>query len=193
MCSKCASKFIYAIINHNLLGAYIFTTVSLFGSTYMYFKITCTPLYFLLFFLSFFFFFFCLFVFCFFGPHPWHMEVPRLGSNWSCSCQPQPQQPGPKLHLRPTLQLMAMLTEARYWTYIFMDTSWIHFHCATTEIPSLFFIFILLSLFWLIGSFVIIYSSDVAPHIMIVYFLYFCIYVDECYLTSYEILILQTF
>ena len=36
------------------------------------------------------------FVFCFvfLGPHPWHTEVPRLGSNWSCSCQltPQPQQ-----------------------------------------------------------------------------------------------------
>ena len=40
----------------------------------------------------FFFFFFCLFVFL--EPHSWHMEVPGLGSNWSCSCRatPQPQQ-----------------------------------------------------------------------------------------------------
>ena len=33
-------------------------------------------------------------LFCFLGPHFWHMEVPRLGVNWSCSCRPvsQPQQ-----------------------------------------------------------------------------------------------------
>ena len=31
----------------------------------------------------------CLSVF--FRPHLWHMEVPRLGSNWSCSYQPTPQ------------------------------------------------------------------------------------------------------
>ena len=27
----------------------------------------------------------------FFGPYLWHMEVPRLGVNLSCSCQPTPQ------------------------------------------------------------------------------------------------------
>ena len=33
-----------------------------------------------------------LFIYLFFlGPHLQHMEVPRLGSNWSCSCQPAPQ------------------------------------------------------------------------------------------------------
>ena len=26
------------------------------------------------------------------GPHPRHMEIPRLGLNWSCSCWPTPQQ-----------------------------------------------------------------------------------------------------
>ena len=38
--------------------------------------------------------FFLSFFFCFLGPHPWHMKVPRLGLNWSYSCQPiqQPQQ-----------------------------------------------------------------------------------------------------
>ena len=37
---------------------------------------------------------FGFFVFCFLvflGLHPWHMEVPRLGSNQSCSCGPTPQ------------------------------------------------------------------------------------------------------
>jgi len=31
------------------------------------------------------------FSFCFLGLHLWHMEVPRLGSNWSSSFQPTPQ------------------------------------------------------------------------------------------------------
>ena len=29
--------------------------------------------------------------FVFLGPHPWHMEVPRPGSNQSCSLQPTPE------------------------------------------------------------------------------------------------------
>ena len=37
-----------------------------------------------------FYFIFCLFVFI--GPHPQHMEVPRLGVHWSCGCWPSPQQ-----------------------------------------------------------------------------------------------------
>ena len=32
-----------------------------------------------------------IYLFSFLGPHLRHMEVPRLGSNWSCSCQPRPQ------------------------------------------------------------------------------------------------------
>ena len=34
---------------------------------------------------------FFFFFFFFLGPHPWHVEVPRLGSNWSCSHWPTPQ------------------------------------------------------------------------------------------------------
>ena len=33
-----------------------------------------------------------LFFVCFLGLHPQQMEVPRMGSNWSCSCWPTPQQ-----------------------------------------------------------------------------------------------------
>ena len=36
------------------------------------------------------FFYFILF-FVFLGPHLQHMEVPRLGVKWSCSCRPTPQ------------------------------------------------------------------------------------------------------
>ena len=35
--------------------------------------------------------FFLFVCFCFLGPYPQHMEVPRLGSNWSYSCWPRPQ------------------------------------------------------------------------------------------------------
>ena len=31
------------------------------------------------------------FFFVFLGLHPWHMESPRLGSNWICSCRPMPE------------------------------------------------------------------------------------------------------
>ena len=48
---------------------------------------------------------FCLFV-CFLGPHPRHMEIPRLGSNLSCSCWPM-LNVGSEPHLPPTPQLMA--------------------------------------------------------------------------------------
>ena len=51
------------------------------------------------------------FVFCLFRLHPRHMEVPRLGSNWSCSCQltPQPHSnAGSEPYLRTTPQLTAM-------------------------------------------------------------------------------------
>ena len=60
---------------------------------------------------AFFFFFFLL------GPHLWHMEVPRLGLNWSCSCQsmPQPQQ----------CQNLNPLSEAKDQTLILMGTSWV--------------------------------------------------------------------
>ena len=41
------------------------------------------------FFFFFFFFFFCLFIFS--VPHLQHMEVPRLGVDWSCRCWPTPE------------------------------------------------------------------------------------------------------
>ena len=37
------------------------------------------------------FLYFILLFFFFLGPPLWHMEVPRQGSNQSCSCQPMPQ------------------------------------------------------------------------------------------------------
>ena len=47
--------------------------------------------------------------------HPSHMEVPRLGVNWSCTCQPMP--------LPQQCQILNPLSKARDQTHIFMDTS----------------------------------------------------------------------
>ena len=38
-----------------------------------------------------FFFFLSFYYLSFWGPHLWHMEVPRLGSNWRCHHWPMPQ------------------------------------------------------------------------------------------------------
>ena len=55
-----------------------------------------------------------LFLFFFFlvslGPHPWHMEAPRLGVKWSYSCWPLPQ-PQQRQILNP-------LSEARDRTWV---------------------------------------------------------------------------
>ena len=69
-----------------------------------------------LFFLSFFFFV------SFLGPHPWHMEVPRLG----VQAELQPQQPQQHRILNP-------LREARDRTRNLMVPSQIRFRCAMME------------------------------------------------------------
>ena len=75
------------------------------------------------------------FSFVSFGPIanwlPQHMEVPRLGSNQSCSCQPMPQLqqrqiPGASAtYSLWQRQILNPLSEARGKTCIFMDTSWV--------------------------------------------------------------------
>ena len=82
-------------------------------------------------FFFFFFFFWCSFFFLsfffFLGPHLWHMEVPRLGSNQSCCCQPMPQ---PQQH-----QILNPLSKASDWTHSLMVPRRIRFCCAMTGIP----------------------------------------------------------
>ena len=83
------------------------------------------------------------FFFCFLGPHSWHMEVPRLGvelelqlpgyatatETWdpSCICSLH--------HSSWQCQIPDLLSKARDRTCILMDTSLIHFCCATMETP----------------------------------------------------------
>ena len=89
--------------------------------------------------------FFFLF-FCFLGPPPQHMEVPRLGvelelqplanttatatSNLSCVCNLH--------HSSQQCWILNPLKEARIQTCILVDASQIHFHWATTGTPLLF-------------------------------------------------------
>ena len=90
-------------------------------------------------------FFVCL---VFSGPHPWHMEVPRLGveigavatglhhSHNNARSEP---------HMRLTPQLLTMpilnpLSKATGWTQSLMDTSRVCYHWATMGTPSAFVI-----------------------------------------------------
>ena len=89
--------------------------------------------------------FFCLFA-CFLGPHPWHMKIPRLGVKLALQLLDLPNshsqsKAGPKPHLPPTphssgqCQILNPLSEARNWTHILMDPSWVCYHWATTGTP----------------------------------------------------------
>jgi len=104
---------------------------------------------------------FC-FVFCFLGSYPWHMEVSRRGSKWSCSCQPTPQ---PQQHriwamsathttAHGNYQILNPLREARDWTRILTDTSQICYCWATVGLPKYIFLIFPIHFFFLLYSMV---------------------------------------
>ena len=84
----------------------------------------------------------------FLGPQPQHMEVHRLGvkselqlpayttattmQSRSCICNLH--------HSSRQCQILDLLNEARDWTLILLDTSWIHYHWSMTVTPHLIFI-----------------------------------------------------
>ena len=95
-----------------------------------------------------------VFVFCFLGLHLWHMEVPRLGAeselhllayttatamrDSSCICSQQ-------------RQILKPLNEARDWTWILMDTSWVCNGWATMGTPVFWGFFCLFVCFYFLG------------------------------------------
>ena len=94
------------------------------------------------------------FSFWFLGPHPQHMDTPRL------EVQSELQLPATATatwdpyyiwNLRHSLQqcwIPNPLSEARDQTCILMDTSWICFHCTTTGTPQSWFLLKPLSSVW---------------------------------------------
>ena len=79
---------------------------------------------------------------CFLGPHPWYIQVPRLG------VESELQLPA-YTTAKAAVQAVAatyttahdnagslILSDARDWTCILMDISWIHFPCATMGTPN---------------------------------------------------------
>ena len=91
--------------------------------------------------------FFSFFFFCFLGLHLWHIEVPRLGveselqlwaSTTATATATAVQDPSHTCDLHHSSlqhQIPYPLSEGGDRTHIFMDTSWICFHCTTTGTP----------------------------------------------------------
>ena len=73
----------------------------------------------------------------FLGPHPWHMEVPRLGVEsdlqlWAYATATATQDPSHICDLHHSSwqhQILNPLGKARDQTRILMDTNWIRFRC----------------------------------------------------------------
>ena len=92
-------------------------------------------------------FFVCLFVFCFLGPHPWHMEVPRLRAeselqppaHATATAMQRPSCISDPHHSSWQHQILDPLSKARDITRILMDSSGIRFRCATTGTPATYF------------------------------------------------------
>ena len=83
------------------------------------------------------------FFFCFLGPHPWHMEIPRLGVEWelqlsayaTATATRDPSRICDLHHSSRQCWIPDLLSEARDGTCVLMDPSQMHFHCATTGPP----------------------------------------------------------
>ena len=68
----------------------------------------------------------------FWGLHPWHMDVPRLGGGIRSTAV--------SLHHSSQCWIPNPLSEARGQIYILIDTSWTCFCSTTTKTPVLFFL-----------------------------------------------------
>jgi len=79
--------------------------------------------------------------FVFLGPHPQHMEVPRLGVESElqlpayATAMPDPSHICDLHHKSWQRQILNPLSEARDWTHNLMVPSQIRFHCATMGTP----------------------------------------------------------
>ena len=85
----------------------------------------------------------------FLGPHPRHMEVPRLGVEQElqlpayarATATQGPSRVCDLHHSSRHRRIVNPLSKGRDRTRVLMDTSQIHFHCATMGTPTSFFLF----------------------------------------------------
>ena len=100
--------------------------------------------------------FFCFFLFfSFLEPHPWHVEVPRLGVEselhlpaYSRATEIPDLCHVCKLHHSSwQCRILNPLSKAGDQTHNVMVPSWVHFHCATMGIPGMFCLTVMLYLF----------------------------------------------
>ena len=73
-----------------------------------------------------------IYLFCFLGPSSWHMEVPRLGVESSCSCN--------LYHNSQQHQILNPLSKTRDQICVLMDAIQICFHWAMMGTPKKFFL-----------------------------------------------------
>ena len=91
--------------------------------------------------------FFKLIFFCFLGPHPQLKEVPRLGAELepqlptytTATAMPDPPHVCDVYHSSRQHWILNLLSNARDWTCIFMDTSGVHYHWAMMGTPKMSF------------------------------------------------------
>ena len=84
-----------------------------------------------------------LFIYLFIGPHLQHMEVPRLGvkselqlpAYTTATATWDPSRICSLHHSSWQCWILNPLSGARNWTLILMDTSWVHYCCATMGTP----------------------------------------------------------
>ena len=89
------------------------------------------------------------FSFFFVGPHPWHMEVSRLGvelelqlpSFAPATATGDPSHVCSLHHSSKQCHILNPLSQVRDLIHILMDPSWIHYHWATMENVQVFFFF----------------------------------------------------
>ena len=103
----------------------------------------------------------------FWGPHPQHMEVPRLGSIRSCSHWPIPQ---PQQH-----QILNPVRKARGQTCVLMDASQIHFCWAMMGTPSQ----ICIITAFLVSSYLFCWGSCALISSPLSYLLRFCVFCKQ--------------
>ena len=83
------------------------------------------------------------FFFVYLGPHPQHMEVPRLGVESelqlpACTIATATRDLGHVCNLQHSsrqCQILNPLSKARAGNHILMDTSWVHYHWAMMGTP----------------------------------------------------------